>query len=272
MRGISSALGAAYLLAGCDAVFLGDPPPAPRPANCGVGAPDEDGDLVADDCDLCPHLANANDFVEVGDDRDGDEVGDRCDPDPDRAASSRLFFGNRDALDWVPNPVWQFDGTAFAVQEEASLLSIRTFGSVTVIADAFFTSDPPGTAISSATVLARAIAQQDRDVPRGYGCRAVEDNDGAGQYLAIERTGFEPLLDVVLARSAPNAFGGITPGAHFILTLRAVGTTLTCTAADEDGRLRSSITATDATYKAGTLGVRATRFGGSFEWVFAIAQ
>lgn len=49
-----------------------DVPPAPCPG----GTHDEDGDLLADACDPCPHLAG----TDVDADHDG--VGDACDPEP----------------------------------------------------------------------------------------------------------------------------------------------------------------------------------------------
>ncbi len=54
---------------------------------CGPGSPDEDGDGIADDCDLCPADA---DFSTTN--SDGDSLPDACDPDSAKAGNvARLF-------------------------------------------------------------------------------------------------------------------------------------------------------------------------------------
>lgn len=56
------------------------------------GAPDEDGDGVRDECDNCPHVAQADDS-EFKDD-DGDRIGVACDPhksSPDRVVAFYTF-------------------------------------------------------------------------------------------------------------------------------------------------------------------------------------
>jgi len=59
---------------------------------------DEDGDGVADACDVCPHLADDQA------DRDGDGVGDACDPHPDDAIDHLAYFDPFTA----PDDIWLF--------------------------------------------------------------------------------------------------------------------------------------------------------------------
>jgi hypothetical protein len=48
---------------------------------------DEDGDGIDDACDVCPHLADANQA-----DGDGDRVGDACDPEPANPRQQIVMF------------------------------------------------------------------------------------------------------------------------------------------------------------------------------------
>jgi hypothetical protein len=84
------------VLAGCGRLGFGGAADASRDsaqdakpdiaAACLVGH-DEDGDGIADTCDNCPHIANADQA-----DADGDGVGDVCDPNPASPRESIAFF------------------------------------------------------------------------------------------------------------------------------------------------------------------------------------
>src|SRR5687767_11849558 len=80
----------ALLATGCDAVFLGDPPPADQRCNPNENV-DEDKDGTVDSCDFCPHLSSMMD-PSVDADPDGDFVGNACDPNPDVAGERIAFF------------------------------------------------------------------------------------------------------------------------------------------------------------------------------------
>lgn len=92
---MSRALIFAIVLGGCgrlafdpQATTDGAPGDVPRDtsSSCTGSVHDEDGDGVADACDLCPHLAD-NQL-----DADGDGVGDACDPEPANARQRIVFF------------------------------------------------------------------------------------------------------------------------------------------------------------------------------------
>jgi hypothetical protein len=59
-----------------------------------LGTHDEDADGVRDPCDVCPHMADANQA-----DSDGDRVGDACDPEPAIARQQILLFDPFTSLD-----------------------------------------------------------------------------------------------------------------------------------------------------------------------------
>jgi hypothetical protein len=77
------------------------------PTRANADQHDEDGDLIGDVCDPCPHLAgNAADG-------DGDGVGDACDPQPSIAKQHIKFF---DPLT-TAKPEWSLFGGASRVGE-----------------------------------------------------------------------------------------------------------------------------------------------------------
>jgi hypothetical protein len=69
----------AVIGAGCNVIFGLDEGSGPAGDGAACGPHDEDGDGVFDDCDNCPHVANADQAMAA----DDDLVGDACDPTPD---------------------------------------------------------------------------------------------------------------------------------------------------------------------------------------------
>ncbi len=65
-------------------------------------SPDEDGDLVGNACDVCPHVPDPGQA-----DADGDVVGDACDPESSIGRQRIVFFDGFDGpvLGWATPPV-----------------------------------------------------------------------------------------------------------------------------------------------------------------------
>ncbi len=96
-------------LGGCNLVFGLEPPEAARDGAvavdavaagdaAGCGTHDEDGDGVADGCDNCPHVRNAEQLDQLDGDGGGDGVGDACDPQPTQPGDRLLRFAAFDTM------------------------------------------------------------------------------------------------------------------------------------------------------------------------------
>ena len=81
------------------------------PTKANADQHDEDGDMIGDVCDPCPHLAG------TAADSDGDGVGDACDPQPSIAKQRLTFF---DPLTTTMSQ-WQLFGGASRVGETIRL-------------------------------------------------------------------------------------------------------------------------------------------------------
>lgn len=107
---VGASAGLLVVLSGCDVLFqLGDVHGAPPDAapDVGCGAPDEDGDCIADDVDNCPGIYNPS----QASDRDTDGIGDICDPRPTTNGDIRReFFGFNDAADQA---AWPYHGSGW---------------------------------------------------------------------------------------------------------------------------------------------------------------
>lgn len=67
-------------------------------SSCEAGAHDEDGDGIADECDVCPEVADPGQS-----DADGDGIGDACEfpGDPGRASERVAFLPFTESAGWV---------------------------------------------------------------------------------------------------------------------------------------------------------------------------
>lgn len=111
-----------------------------------VAATDTDGDLILDDDDNCPTVANPNQFDEDGDalgnlcdncpaesnldqaNSDLDELGDLCDPQP-AEANQMLYFEGFDELpnasDWNGLNSWQVDNGSLVQNDNSDRYYLR---------------------------------------------------------------------------------------------------------------------------------------------------
>ena len=80
-------------------------------------AHDEDGDGVADSCDVCPHIAGAHT------DRDGDGVGDACDLQPENPRQRIVVF---DPLTSITG--WTTNGTVSVGSDSVKLGGLGQLG------------------------------------------------------------------------------------------------------------------------------------------------
>ncbi len=103
----------AFVLSGCDVLFQLEPVERPVEADAAAvcGAPDEDGDEICDDDDVCAGIADPD----QGDDTDRDGVGNACDPNQSVSQRRLQFFGMTDpatdAMTWLEVDAigtWQF--------------------------------------------------------------------------------------------------------------------------------------------------------------------
>jgi hypothetical protein len=157
------------LLAGCGRFAFGTEPDAGA-----CSAHDEDGDLIGDACDVCPHVADP-----AQSDGDGDRVGDACDPNPSESRDHIAFFDpfieRRSEWSAYPEPSTLVDDALYFDVRGSSARMIRmqapeldTFGF--------------GGHISGVGVANRQLAIQVGVTPRFY-CELFDN--GTRAYMAM---------------------------------------------------------------------------------------
>jgi hypothetical protein len=156
-------------------------------------AHDEDSDGVADECDNCPSIANANqaNIGEVNNGVSADGVGDACDPRPTAGGDAIFFFDGMNFTSipaaWtnVGNGSWTASGTSLSPTATITGQELRrTFPSAlgNYLAETAFTF----TALStngSASIPFRTDAARN-----GWGC-AVGVAGSTGQVILTQVTG-----------------------------------------------------------------------------------
>lgn len=101
MRGLARSGTLLVLVIGCHQAFDLDEVEAPSACRDPMQLThDEDGDGIADGCDLCPNISDADQL-----DTDGDDVGDACDPDRDAPRDRLAYFDPFTAA--VLDPRWR---------------------------------------------------------------------------------------------------------------------------------------------------------------------
>lgn len=201
-------LAAALATAGCNLVFGLDAPglvdgAAPPPGDGGPdaspgctdpgGLPDEDGDLVRDACDNCPHRAQTTPAERA--DPDGDGIGVACDPDLFNADHVVAFHGFNvqvPELQLVLGDAgaarWEFDGgdlvLTSASQRTPYLAALSTaLPEVTVEAEMTIPASLPALSNSSSRsvgVWANLDLGTPAPTPPGNLIEIFELRDGAG--------------------------------------------------------------------------------------------
>ncbi len=184
-----------------------------------VGDGDMDDDLILDEVDNCPTVANANQFNEDGDafgnlcdncpaednpqqlDTDLDELGDLCDPQPGQANQMLHFEGFDelpDASDWTGLGSWQIDSGSLVQSDNTERYSLQ-YGAVDgsdkilVVSKIQFSNPlgPNGRIFRYGGVYLEAGAGPDsngcwllRNLSLGEGYTGVRENNGTLSYTS----------------------------------------------------------------------------------------
>ncbi len=226
----------AWALVGCDVVFRIDrlstsDADAGTSTNsmdgsnlhpCAFGTHDEDGDLYADACDVCPGIADD----QADDDHDG--VGNACDPSAATQNEIALFVSfAAGSQDWnIVSGSWTFDGESLIYGGS----SVAAYGIAVYEGEM---PDPPYVIEYHYTI--------DEVEPRASSLSAILDSDSTGEGLTCGYTRHEsPLKDVV--RSTYPAGG---TGAELTMAAVMPGAYRTTAAYDRVGYLRCALAADD---------------------------
>lgn len=252
------------LAGGCDVVWRlddlrtppqPDAPPVDQAIGCDVDTHDEDDDGVADACDRCPGIADAQA------DADGDGVGDACDPSVTAANQLALFISFAGQETWrTVNGNWLRDGESLVYDS----VSLGVYG-ITLYQGA--TPAPP--------FVVEYHFSVDTIAAQGSGVAVIVDSNdtGSGVTCGIQRHE-QPIKDVVR-----NTFGQVTLSSETdIMTVTPGGYRVIATY-DRDDAMRCSLTADSGLTggattlplptapTAGTLGIRSLRVGTHIHYI-----
>lgn len=243
--------------------------PAPEPDAAGCGTPDEDGDCVGDDVDVCPGLADAS----QSDDGDADGVGNVC--DPNRAVAHRIahFTGFGDPA--AAMAAWATLGTSWTFEPGSAV-----HPSVTAGGELQYTSidDAPEVAVETGFTF-DAWEVVDTSVPRlgvwidsstlgtdGHACVLTSYSSVSGQdtLSLTDATGAARAADVA----------EIQPGARVVLVFDRARTpdTLRCRLLVDEHEVASvTYPATNPWPVSGRVGVTASHASASVRYVAVYA-
>lgn len=248
-----------------DAGLAADAPVGPPD---GPACSDEDGDLVCDATDVCPHRADPGqaDSTEVAAGGRPDGVGDACDPRPAAADRQVAFTGFTD----LDPTAWSMSGPAWSIADgrlywddaldpsgEGGLWWWnQPLTRVTVVASARVEA-VVGAAASTVAVVSAFSEPRLR-----YQCGTFDDV-ALTEDVDIRLLEFDNSASAVLASTE---FGiNLTPGLEVRLGLSHADGTLTCLAALGD--LANLVDDSDLTLGGGFAGLRARALSASFDSV-----
>lgn len=269
VRNALAALG--LFLGGCDVLFQlehVDKPIAPDAA-IACSAPDEDGDGICDDEDVCAGIRDPD----QGDDTDRDHVGNACDPNQTVAQRRLHFFGltdpATDAVTWLEvgaAGTWQFQPgeavhTSATAQGELQLQTVTAEPDVTIEAGFTFHAWRDGLNDGRLGVSIDSSA----GMADGHTCALMA-------FSNTDNTAFDglvPMQSGAMGYSAKD-IPALVDGDRITVIgqrLRAPDTLL-CRALVNDVEVATAFVPADITWpSAGRLGVRATFASASLRYV-----
>jgi hypothetical protein len=177
---------------------------------------DEDGDLVDDACDVCPHIANAPQK-----DTDGDGVGDACDPNPMTPGETIRFF---ETFNGALSPTWDVGGTLGTPSGDGMRYD-------TLAAPAYVNRLVPLASNETFTLGARVLAE----TAGGHQITIAGENATAYYYCEIldgvssAKVAMTYTLDgTTYMVNNPQAINAPVVGGDIDLTMHKVGDAVTC--------------------------------------------
>lgn len=266
---------AGLLFGGCDVVFridrIGvsdsmpdalDPSDAPddsdasQQTSCETDTHDEDGDSVADACDVCPGIADDQT------DSDMDGVGDVCDPSSQSKHDIALFLSFAGADIW--NTVagnWPRDGESLV------------YDAVTL--DAYGITVYQG-AVPAPPFVVEYHFSVDSIEAQGSGFQVILDSDdmGRGITCGLQRHESPTIKDVVRTTyamasvSSETDINAVTTGGYRVIATYDRDDLIRCVAsADDSSTGGSTMLGLSTPPAAGTLGFRSFRVGAHLHYI-----